>query len=266
VSRILKQSLIIDERPAHCCFLDPAETGAAGPSIRWPLLLIHGLGCSAEAWRPALACLARQELDHPIVAPDMPGYGRSPGPLEALGMDELADWCARLLDRLAIERAHLAGNSMGCQVALALARRHPERVGGIVLAGPTTGERCETVWRYLGGLLVDGLREPMTYNGLLLRMYLQQGVRRYFATTRKMLADDPIAHAAEVRAPCLVVRGDGDAIVPEAVSRRLAGALPRGTFSQVENSAHAVQFHRPEAFTRLLLEFLAATTAVVPAP
>lgn len=257
--------MIVDERPVHCHVLAPGESDAAGASIRWPLLLIHGLGCSGEAWRPALACLEQQGLDQPVLAPDMPGYGRSPEPGEVLGMDELADWCARLLDRVGIERAHLAGNSMGCQVALALARRHPERVGGLVLTGPTTGDRCETVWRYLRGLLADALREPMTYNGTLFRMYLQQGFPRYFATARKMLVDDPLACAAEVRAPCLIVRGDGDAIVPEAVARRLAAELPRGSFTQVESSAHAVQFHRPEAFTRLLLEFLAGVTAVAAA-
>jgi len=50
-----------------------------------------------------------------------------------------------------------------------------------------------------------------------------------------------------------------------AIARRLAAELPRGSFSQVDNSAHAVQFHRPEAFTRLLLEFLAGVTAVAAA-
>jgi 2-hydroxy-6-oxonona-2,4-dienedioate hydrolase len=235
-------------------------------AIGGPLLLIHGLGCSSAAWGPALACLARTGLDQPVWAPDMPGYGHSPGPRQALGMAELADWTARLLDRLAIEQAHVAGNSMGCQVALALARRHPDRVSGIVLAGPTTGERCESAWRYAAGLLIDGLREPMTYNGTLLRMYAQQGVRNYLATARQMLADDPLMHAVEVTGPCLVARGSGDAIVSEAAARRLAAALPRGGYTEVEHAAHAVQFHRPEVFTRLLVEFLASSAAAHRAP
>ena len=69
-------------------------------------------------------------------------------------MEELADWAVRLMDALGVDRAHLAGNSMGCQVALALARRHPARVGGLVLVGPTAGERYIPFWRYALGLLL----------------------------------------------------------------------------------------------------------------
>ena len=68
-------------------------------------------------------------LSCPVFVPDLPGFGCSPGPREVLGMEDLADWTARLMETLGVTRAHLAGNSMGCQVALALARRQPERVG-----------------------------------------------------------------------------------------------------------------------------------------
>jgi pimeloyl-ACP methyl ester carboxylesterase len=61
-------------------------------------------------------------------------------------MEELADWAARFLDAQGIARAHVAGNSMGGQVALALARRHPTRVGGLVLAGPTMGRHLIPAW------------------------------------------------------------------------------------------------------------------------
>src|SRR5207249_7944369 len=140
----------------------------------------------SDVWLPALRALARRSLEGPVWAPDMPGYGESPGPEEALGIVQLADWAVRLLDRLGIARAYLAANSMGCQVALALARRHPERVGHLVLAGPTTGKRFLPRRRYLLGLVVDGMREPPRYNATLACMYLQMGVRRYLATVRRM--------------------------------------------------------------------------------
>jgi pimeloyl-ACP methyl ester carboxylesterase len=185
----------------------------------------------------------------------MPGYGHSPGPREALGIPELADWTVRLLDALAIPKAHLAAHSMGCQVALALARRHPQRVGGMVLAGPTTGRRLMAPWRYLAGLL-RGTREPLSYKPTALRLDWQMGFRRYLATVRKMLEDDPLTDAASVRAPCLVVCGEWDAITPPPVARALAEALPLGSFQLIPGSAHVVPSHQPEAFTRTLLRFL----------
>src|SRR5438132_13993315 len=100
----------------------------------------------------------------------MPGFAYSLGPRRALGMEELGHWCARLLDTLGIPRVHIGATSMGCQVALALARRHPARVGAMVLAAPTTGCRLTSPWRYLVGLL-RASREPRASQRLALRFF-----------------------------------------------------------------------------------------------
>src|SRR5437868_1910136 len=131
------QTRVVDERLVRCRTVQPVRSNGGPAPLRLPLLLLHGLGCSAEVWEPALRCLADHGLDQPVWAPDLPGCGHSPGPPDALGMEELADWAARLLDALAVPRAHVVAHSMGSQVTMALARRHPERVGGIVLVGPT---------------------------------------------------------------------------------------------------------------------------------
>jgi pimeloyl-ACP methyl ester carboxylesterase len=170
-------------------------------------------------------------------------------------MDALADWHARLMDTLGIPRAHVAGNSMGCQVALALARRHPERVVGLVLVGPTLGTGSIAFSRYVAGLLADVFLETMLYNGTLLRMYCQMGTRRYLATVRKMMEDDPLAQAGSVRAPCLILRGGRDVIIPDAEARQLAARLPNGTFLEIPKTAHAVQFNAPDRFVGAALPF-----------
>ena len=252
--------LSVDGRPVRCRILD-AVSSPASASLRLPLLFLHGLGCSSDAWQPALNYLARRQFGRPVFVPDMPGFGCSPGPHLAMGMEELADWAVHLMDALGVERAHLAGNSMGCQVALALARRHPERVVGLVLVGPTAGERYIPFWRYALGLLLDGCREPVIYTAVLARMYFQMGVPRYLATTVKMLEDEPIAHAADVQAPCLILRGQHDGIIPDSVARRLAAALPRGEFQRMRGAAHALQFSRPQEFVEIALAFWARAEA-----
>lgn len=237
--------------------VEPAA-GEGGPgALRLPLLLLHGLGCSADVWEPVLRSLARQGLDQPVWAPDLPGCGRSPGPLEALGMEALGDWTARLLDDLAIPRAHVVAHSMGAQVALALARRYPERVGGMVLVGPTVGKHADYPQRYAVGLVAGGLREPLLYSRLLVRMYREMGLRRYLATAREMLADDPLAGIAAVTAPGLVLRGAHDEVVPGALARRLAAALPRGTYLEMRGARHVVPLDRPEPLALTAVAFLA---------
>jgi 2-hydroxy-6-oxonona-2,4-dienedioate hydrolase len=257
-SRIEK--FTVDSRPVRCRILGTTP-GNAAPALYLPLFFLHGLGCSSDSWQPALDRMAERQPDSPVYAPDMPGFGCSPGPRAALGMEDLGDWVVRLMDALGVQRAHLAANSMGCQVALAIARRHPERVGGIVLVGPTAGERYIPFWRYALGLVLDGVREPFVYTAVLTRMYVQMGLIRYLETTKKMLEDEPINHAAEVDAPCLILRGGNDGIIPDAVARRLAAALPKGEFRRLPGASHALQFSRPVEFLEIALTFWERTEA-----
>jgi pimeloyl-ACP methyl ester carboxylesterase len=85
-----------------------------------PLLLIHPLGSELVVWEPVIDLLA---VERDVIAVDMPGFGGSP-PLpqgQAYTPHGLATALARFLDGLDIERAHLAGNSLGGWVALELA-------------------------------------------------------------------------------------------------------------------------------------------------
>ena len=243
-------------RRVRCRIVSPARPGTEHDTLSHPLLLLHGLAGSSDAWGRLLLSLNRQGLNRPVFAPDLPGYGRSPGPPGALGIEPLADWVAGLLDVLKVERVHVGAHSMGCQVALALARRHPDRVAGMVLAGPTTGRRLMPAWRYGLGI-VNSHREPLAYKVTALRMYLEMGPVHYLSTIRQMLADDPLTDIGAVQAPCLVVRGEYDPIIPERVARTLASRLPRGVFLPVPGAAHVVQYSQTAAFRRLALSFLA---------
>jgi pimeloyl-ACP methyl ester carboxylesterase len=87
------------------------ERTGSGP----PLILVHGIGMSKEVWRPVMPLLAG---DRDVVAVDLPGFGASaPGPHT---IDGLADSVAAFADELGLERPHVAGNSLGGAIALAL--------------------------------------------------------------------------------------------------------------------------------------------------
>jgi 2-hydroxy-6-oxonona-2,4-dienedioate hydrolase len=237
----------------------PPDAAGEGAPLREVTLLLHGLGCSSEVWEPTVETMAQRGLTCRVIAPDMPGYGHSPGPPEALGMEDLADWTVRFLDDRRLDRVHIAGNSMGCQVAMALARRHADRVCGLVLQGPTTGERIVPPWRYVAGLLADAFHESPTYNLRLLKMYMQMGPVRYMETVKKMLADDPIGHADAVRAPCLIIRGGHDTIVSDDVARRLVASLPDAVYVPLEAAAHAIEYNEPDKFVDAMITFLQTT-------
>ena len=87
------------------------ERTGSGP----PLILVHGLGGSKEMWRPVVPLLARERE---VVAIDLPGFGASPPGLDTV--EGLADAVSTFANELGLERPHVAGNSLGGGIALAL--------------------------------------------------------------------------------------------------------------------------------------------------
>ncbi len=87
-----------------------------------PLVLIHGIGSRWQVWDRVLERLAPSRE---VVAIDLPGFGGSPAPPPDTrpGVESLTRLVARFLDELGLERPHVAGNSLGGQIALELAKR-----------------------------------------------------------------------------------------------------------------------------------------------
>src|SRR5881392_1254434 len=121
-------------------------TEPAGPL---PVLLLHGWTASADTnWFPVFAALDGQR---PVVAPDHRGHGRGLRPEAPFTLEACADDAAGLLRTLGIRRAVVAGYSMGGPIALLLAQRHAELVGGLVLGATAlewrASSRDQLVWR-----------------------------------------------------------------------------------------------------------------------
>ena len=125
-----------------------------------PVVLLHGL--TATRRYVVMGSTALQRSGHRVIAYDARGHGRSspaPDPGE-YGYDDLGRDLEAVLDELEIERAVLAGASMGAHTLLWLALRHPERVGGMVVITPAyeSGENDDPQRLARWDALSDGLR------------------------------------------------------------------------------------------------------------
>lgn len=99
---------------------------------RGAVLFIHGAGMDHTVWVMQTRFFARH--GYAVLAPDLPGHGRSDGePLASI--EAMADWLVALLDAVSATRATVVGHSMGSLVACALAARHPDRAERLVLFG-----------------------------------------------------------------------------------------------------------------------------------
>jgi 2-hydroxy-6-oxonona-2,4-dienedioate hydrolase len=124
-----------------------------------------------------------------VYALDLPGFGRGAKPRHILAPSELADALASWLEPERLSDVVLVANSFGCQVAVDCAVRHAERIQKLVLAGPTIDASARTAAAQLFRWLMNGRYEPLSLAGVVLRDYMDCGMRRVFRTFDLALED-----------------------------------------------------------------------------
>ena len=236
----------------------------AGP----PTLLLHGIGNYGRYWDLfADAVAGRLQL----VAPDARGHGESGRPASGYAPADFTADALAVLDRVGIERAVVVGHSMGGLHSIALAARHPERVGALVIVDaspeplPAGAERAQ---RLLTG------RPPRFADRKEARAYLERTSPGYSRAVYKnrltyafreqdgglvwrsdpaalerimsgrMPAEDRWDALASIRCPTLVVRGRRSNVLGEDVARRMAQTLADGRLMELD-AGHNVPLDRP---------------------
>jgi pimeloyl-ACP methyl ester carboxylesterase len=211
------------------------------------VVLLHAFPLDERMWEPQLAALGDQR----VVVPNLYGLGGS----------SIDGWAERALEEVEGELVAV-GASLGGYVALAMARRAPERLRGLLLAGsratPDPPDRKA---------LRDGMIRVVQEEGI-------EGWNREFSppgpsdrTTEELvrgieaLRDRPDATdvVASFAGPLVVVVGDQDDILPVDEARQVAESAPNGRLEVVEGAGHLVSVDAPERFNQILLGLLTAT-------
>jgi pimeloyl-ACP methyl ester carboxylesterase len=213
------------------------------------VVCVHGLGCSHRYFLPLARALRRYAR---VVAPDLPGFGRTRGPARTLDVrgqsQALADW----LRATARGGAVLGANSTGCQTAVELAVHSPDLLGPLVLVGPTVDRRARTLPQQAARLIADSPWERPSLAPILLRDWAVYGARRYAATFAYVLTDPIEGKLPHVPVPTVVVRGAHDPVVPRKWAEELTRSLPHGRLEEVPGIGHTVNWSAPEPLTRIV--------------
>jgi 2-hydroxy-6-oxonona-2,4-dienedioate hydrolase len=218
-----------------------------------PIVLVHGQVISSRYMVPTAELLAPEFR---VFAPDLPGFGLSGKPKRVLSVPELADALAGWMEANAFERASLVANSLGCQIVVDLAVRHPELAGALVLAGPTIDPRGRSAPVQIARWFMDWPGERPSLALAHLQDYARAGLRRTLHTFRHALADRIEDKLPLVQCPTLVVRGERDPIVPQRWAEEAARLLPRGRLLVIPGGPHCVNYSTPRAFARVVRTFL----------
>ncbi|MFS0735202.1 alpha/beta hydrolase [Microbacterium sp. 1P10UB] len=214
-------------------------------------LLIHGLGMGRLAFRGLAGQLRGRGR---FIAVDLPGYGAAPEPERTLTMARTADLLAALLRDSGEGPVVAVGHSMGTQVAVELAARHPALVDSVVLLAPTVTRAERTAARQILRLAQDLAVESPRVILVGAIEYLRAGpnLRGKF---RAMLAHRPEDVYPRVTQRALVIRGGTDRVCPQWWCAEVAAALHSADLVVVDHHGHETMIRDSAPSAAAILAF-----------
>ena len=241
-----------------------------------PLVLVHGLGDDHRAWRRSLPDLA---LRHRVILYDLRGHGQTSlgepdGTLRQLGDDLVA-----LMDAIAVDRADVAGVSLGGTIAMRVGIDHPHRIRRLALVATSSRVGRSAADWYRQRLEMVERKDPLLRQtldrdtadvyaeasaeleeGLMIRRQSTADPRGYGNACAAMAGLnaaplDPELHA--ITAPTLVVASEKDRHCPPRAAEIIASGIGGSRLETLPDAGHAIPVEKPRELASLINSFLA---------
>lgn len=245
------------------------------------VVLLHAFPMDSTLWAAQRKAVA--EAGFRAITPDLPGFGGTPVADDEPAVDVMADAVVDLMDHLGLQQAVVGGLSMGGYVTMALLRRHPERLSGVILAdtkpGQDTAEAGAVRLQMAEAVSASGstatLADAMVPN--LLGATTRETRPRVVDTVRRWIRAQPalgVAWAqramatrpdssADIQAfggPVLILRGSEDVISSASDADAMAQAAQAGgsptTVAEIPGTGHLTAVEEPAAVSQVLLDWL----------
>jgi 3-oxoadipate enol-lactonase len=237
------------------------------------VLMIHGLGGTANTWTPVLPAFQRFQT----IRFDLPGSGRSHRVEGPLSIDRFVVAAQRVLAAAGRERAHVLAHSMGTIVAMRLATREPKAVRSLALFGPllappdtsraalrARGEKAAKEGVAGMSAIADALLQGSTSAETKAKRRAAVGFVRESLTRQDpdgysrscfALAEAQAADPARIACPTLLVTGDEDAVTPPQPVRQLAEKIAGSQIEVLRGCGHWTPVEKPDECMDLLRRF-----------
>jgi len=234
-----------------------------------PVLLIHGFCGASDYWTPTIDGLSSR-LD--LIAPDLPGFGRSNSLPECRSLEEMASQVIALADSLHIPRVGIVGHSMGGFIAQQLLHSRPERLSGAVLYG--TAARIDPVKRFesaeqtIERLKRDGVDATAAH--VASTWFYAGAANPYYESCRiaaramtlaagvaaiEVCAKIDFRDAPKATVPALILLGDAERTFPPDMGIELQRTLGNARLCVLPGCAHAAHLDKPQLFNAVIQDF-----------
>ncbi len=239
------------------------------------LILVHAFPLNGAMWKHQLKDL--QDVLH-VIAPDLPGFGRSKPLEEAPGVDGYAKALIQFMDAKGIASAIFGGCSMGGYILFELWRQAPERVTGLILCDtraeadtPEAREkRLNTIEDVrnqgtdsLAASTIPNLLSPKTVETredivaeVIEMIQANSPVGIIHALQSLASRPDSTATLPEIKVPTLMLVGIEDVLTPPSLAKTMQAAIPHASLEVIPEAGHLSPFENPAAANQAIRKFI----------
>lgn len=223
-----------------------------------PLMLVHGFPLDHTLWNETASLL---EGDFDLILPDLRGFGGSTTIETPYLMSDMADDLAALLDHFGIEKTALAGHSMGGYVALAFAKKYPQKVSGLALVSSqaaadapdrkegrykTAQDVAEKGVEVVADAMMPKLSSNAEVQAFARESILRQGKAGVIGALKAMAErEDSMPILSSFDFPVVLIHGDADALIPLEKAQEIKEALPDAKLVILQGAGHLPMMELP---------------------
>lgn len=226
-----------------------------------PIVLVHGLGASAENWAPLIPLLSKEYLVYVL---DLPGFGKTPLAPEGFNIGTHVLYLKRFIDALGYPQVTLVGNSLGGWIATRFAVDYPERVRYLYLlnsAGlhrenghsPYARDRVDArrAIEYIQG---QSLRMPIPGFVLdaVVRVSQRPAYKGFIETYNAQEELDSVL--AQVHTPTTIIWGERDGLFPIICAHDFHKGITNSKLILLPDIGHAPQTQAPAEVASIILK------------
>ncbi len=236
------------------------------------LVLVHGLGASAERWSSIIPLLT----DHfRVIVPDLIGFGYSDKPLADYTPEFFSDFLEKFFVASDIEHSNLIGSSLGGQVSVEFTASHPKMVEKLILVSPSGIMKKSTpaldayimAAMYPNQLNAQNAFEmmegsgnranPEIVNGFIERMRLPNAKLAFMSTILGLKNSEVITQKLQsLVTQTLIIWGSDDPVIPIQHADEFVASIKDCRFYRMDGCGHTPYVQDPDAFSSLVLSFL----------
>jgi len=238
------------------------------------LVLVHGLGASAERWNNVIPNFAKY---YHVIVPDLIGFGYSDKPIVDYTTDFFSTFLGKFFDALGIKRPNVIGSSLGGQIAALYASANPNNIKKLILVSPSGAMKQSTpaLDAYIMAALYPNEQSAKNafemmessgnevddeiVHGFIERMQLPNAKLAFMSTVLGLKNSEIITTKLHtIHSPTLIIWGSKDPVIPIQYAESFASSIKDCRFYRMDDCGHTPYVQDPNAFSSIVLEFLSS--------